>query len=203
MFFILNYYSYNQKYIKALLWLALASFLAGIVTFFIFPEAIYKILGEIKDKIGGVQSFGWPMVFAIFKANVISGLSALIGGLIFGLAPLFVIIVNFIMLGGISALFFTVLHNSVWQKILFLCAVLLPHGIIELPTIFFAAVLGFRLGTRYLSNLNKGQRKQIFLQDVIVALKFIPVFFILLFVAAVIEVFVTGKLVDVVGKLVY
>ncbi len=130
----------------------------------------------------------------IFAQNLTVAAIALGGGIILGLAPFFMLAVNGFILGYVLAAVSATIEASYFVKVITIFLAIAPHGLFELPAFFLAGGLGLQLGLRYLSKKNRGQRTAVFKQDFKTALYAAPVIFVLLVIAAVVEVFVTGKL---------
>jgi stage II sporulation protein M len=70
---------------------------------------------------------------------------------------------------------------------------IIPHGIIEIPTFIIASALGLQLGVRWITE-PRGEKLAAFKSSLISIAYAAPLILILLFIAAIIEVFVTGRL---------
>ncbi len=124
------------------------------------------------------------LLFFIFLNNALKSLMAIVLGIGFGLFPLFLVEYNGKVVGFVAGLF------SKQQGILFVAAALLPHGIIEVPMVLISAGIGLRLG--YVTLLTLRGAKTDIKRELKQGLRFyfrriVP----LLFVAALIETFVT------------
>lgn len=179
-------YLYSLKrYIQIISGVFIVSLLLGVIVSIQNPDISLKFLTTFKE------SFGWIMnlsplerMFEIFMNNARNSLLALVLGVLFGIVPLLVVAVNGLIIGMVSEIF------AGQKGIAFLLAAILPHGIIELPLILISASIGLRLG--YVMYLYvKGERtnlKQEFRDGVLFYFTRIAP---LLFVAALIETFVT------------
>ena len=108
------------------------------------------------------------------------------------LVPLLVLTSNGFMIGVVS---YTIIHK---QGVLYLLAGIVPHGIIELPTILLGISLGFRLG--YLLALTILGEKVDLAGETRIAVHFLVKWFLpLLFLAAAIETFITPLAISVVA----
>lgn len=148
-------------------------------------EGMRGIVGEIE---GSDHPQLWFFVFILLN-NVIKSIFFVFIGAFFAIVPLFVLVVNGMILG------YVVLHPaqdlSSWVIVL---KGILPHGIIELPAIVLACAYGIRLGSLMLKGLfslmNEEKRTKVGL-DLKHYLKMtLPLMIVLtvsLFVAAIIE----------------
>jgi stage II sporulation protein M len=131
------------------------------------------------------------MMIIFFKNLLACTLSVLLGiGL--GLVPLMVVTTNGFLLGIVA--------YSAIQKagVLYLMAGILPHGIIELPTVLLSIALGFRLG--YLLVMTVTKEEADLAGETRIAVHFL-VWWItpLLFLAAAIETYITPIAISVVA----
>jgi len=80
------------------------------------------------------------IMIIIFLKNLLSCAMAILLGLGLGLVPLLVVTSNGFLLGIVS-------YGAIQKAgVLYLLAGILPHGIIELPTVLLSIAIGFRLG---------------------------------------------------------
>lgn len=144
------------------------------------------------------NSFGWiktlspiEIVLLIFLNNAVKSLFSIVLGAGLGIIPIIFIGGNGIIIGLI------VNEVSKEQGIIFVLAALLPHGIIEIPMVLISAGLGFRLGySMYVSM--KGEKRDMRYELTESLHVFMKIIMPLLFVAAVIETFVTPLVVSMV-----
>jgi stage II sporulation protein M len=101
-----------------------------------------KFLNEIAENTKGLDFL--QMVWFIFSNNVTSAVTSFIGGIFFGIFPLFNSFFNGTILGYVYSKAVPIAGYAViWR--------LLPHGIFELPAVFIALGLGIHLGTSFFS----------------------------------------------------
>ena len=174
-----------RRYLIAITAIFLISLIMGLIVAVGNPGLSDNYLEILK------RSFGWiktlnpvTIVFVIFLNNAIKSLVAIILGVGLGIIPVLFVAGNGVIL---SILADTVSRQ---QGTLFVIAALLPHGIIEVPMILISAGIGLRLGDVVYSSL-KGMKVDI-KGELYAGLgfyirKIVP----LLFVAAMIETFVT------------
>lgn len=133
-------------------------------------------------------------MFLIFLNNALKSLLILVLGIGFGIVPLLFIAYNGYFLGIFS-------HKILMeQSLLYLMGGLLPHGIIEIPMVVISAAIGVRLGLKGLASL-KGE--QVYLkEEMITGIKFFFYWIMpLLFIAAVVETFLTSAIIGVLSQL--
>jgi stage II sporulation protein M len=131
-------------------------------------------------------------MLAIFLKNFLACAMSVLLGLGFGLVPLLVLTSNGFMIGVVS---YSIIHK---QGLLYLMAGIVPHGIIELPTVLLGISLGFRLG--YLLALTILGEKVDLAGETRIAVHFLVRWFLpLLFLAAAIETFITPLIISMVS----
>lgn len=137
------------------------------------------------------NSFGWiktlspiEIMLFIFLNNAVKSLFSIVLGAGLGIIPIIFIGGNGIIIGLI------VNEVSKQQGVIFVLAALLPHGIIEVPMVLISAGLGLRLGySMYISM--KGEKRDMRYELTESLHVFMKIIMPLLFVAAIIETFVT------------
>jgi stage II sporulation protein M len=145
----------------------------------------------IVDQISQVFSFAktwnsFSIFLFIFLNNALKSLVVLILGIFFGLAPIFFIFVNGFAIGMVI---FVALQEIGAKKVFLGLA---PHGILELPAILLAAGYGLWLGNIFYRRLKYGEP---FKAAFFWALKkYFKVILPLLFLAALIEAYLTSHL---------
>jgi stage II sporulation protein M len=109
--------------------------------FSFFVPAPFSFLGTYLERIftEARTLTGIDLFLFIFLNNVKAAFLGMIGGILFGIVPLLVAGVNGVVIGYVGALV-TAREGfgELWR--------LLPHGIFELPALFFSLALGLRLG---------------------------------------------------------
>jgi stage II sporulation protein M len=121
------------------------------------------------------------LLSAISMNNITASLIFIISGLIIGIPPLLFIAFNGFFVGWI------VYSVSREMGLGFVVATMLPHGIIEIPTITFSAAMGMGLGYQLIHQLRKkGGIKEYLLDSANLFIKRIVPF---LLVAAIIETY--------------
>lgn len=131
------------------------------------------------------------IVIIIFLKNLLASAMAMLLGLGLGLIPLMVVTSNGFLLGIVG---YTAVQK---MGLLFLAAGILPHGIIELPVVLVSIAIGFRLG--YLLALTLAKEKADLSGEIRIAIHFLWRYVTpLLFLAALIETFITPIAISVV-----
>lgn len=165
--------------------------LSAIVGFFLskqFPGQALFALRAIRTALSLIfQEEPVHQLIFVFLNNSISLFLALLFSLFLGISPLLILAANGAILG---ALFFF-LRDSL--PISLFLAGLLPHGLIELPILFLTCSAGLKTGKSVLDALlgrEGGIKKEFF-----ASLKFFfKILLPFLFLAAVIEIFITPGL---------
>lgn len=174
-----------RKYILIMFVVFFFSISIGILTSIINPELSDNYFEMFEKSFSWIKTLNpFFIMFLIFLNNAVKSFLALILGVGLGIIPLIFVAINGAILGMLADVV------SKQQGTLFVIAAILPHGIIEVPTILISAGIGLRLGYgMYLS-----------LQGMEVDIKrelkrgirfYIKVILPLLFVAAVVETLVT------------
>ena len=126
-------------------------------------------------------------VFFIFLNNSITGFLAILFGVVLGIFPLIMLLANGGMMG---IMFFLSEENEVLSAFF---TGIFPHGIIEIPVLIFCGAMGIKIGKLVIKKIFK--RKGDIKNELISGLKFFfKVLVPLLFLASVIEVFITQRL---------
>ncbi len=172
-----KYLKESRKFIYAVVGMF---FVFALVGFFVpapayITEQIMELLEEILGKTEGLSHF--ELTRFIFLNNIKSSFFGMTFGILFGIFPVFVAILNGYVLGFVSEMSVSVAGGSslLW---------LLPHGIFELPAIFISLGLGLRLGTWVF----KKDKHKFFREEVVRILEiFLLIVIPLLIIAAIIE----------------
>jgi stage II sporulation protein M len=122
---------------------------------------------------------------AIFLNNSVKTLAAILLGLAVGIVPALFLVVNGVVLGVVF--FLSSYSRGVWLSLLSI----LPHGIIELTGVFLGTAIGLLLGNVVLKRMLRRSDAEI-RPALSRALRFYAIVIVpMLFVAAMIEAFVT------------
>lgn len=189
----------NRHWFKmVLIWFAV-SFGLGIAAYYYYPGLLEDILQIFADKFGEAPTLDSDLAFDIFLNNVKASGIGLVGGLLLGVGSFFIVVTNGFLIGyvAVSILF---LSDQPTDGLVFILAGLLPHGIFEIPAFLIAAAMGLKLGLEWISRASAGKRWQVFRKNLITVLLAVPSIALLLLIAAFIEVFVSGKLLDTLAR---
>ncbi len=185
-----TYFTILRPYLIIITSLFAVSVLAGYLAGHFNPEIAEQMMGQFEE------SYGWiadesPLVIMlfIFANNTLNSFIAMLLGVVFGLWPILFILINGFFIGVV------VFDATREISIFIILAALIPHGIIELPMIFISAAIGLRLG--YLTFLKISKKMEISIQqELFQAVRFfIKLIIPLLFIAALIETFVTTAII--------
>lgn len=167
----------------------------GYVVAIMYPDMVMQSLEELEGVVELLKHLSLiQIMFLIFLNNALKSLLILVLGIGFGIVPLLFIAYNGYFLGIFS-------HKILMeQSLLYLMGGLLPHGIIEIPMVVISAAIGVRLGLKGLASL-KGE--QVYLkEEMITGIKFFFYWIMpLLFIAAVVETFLTSAIIGVLSQL--
>ncbi|MAH03760.1 hypothetical protein CMI39_03170 [Candidatus Pacearchaeota archaeon] len=172
-----NYIKESKNFIYSVIGLFFVFILIGF--FLPTPEFIVEqILEFIKDLLEKTKDMSQgELIRFILLNNAQTSFFGIIFGLLLGIFPVIVTIVNGYLLGFVASI-------SVKQEGFFVLWKLLPHGIFELPAIFISFGLGLKLGTFIFKN-NRGKS---FREYLINSLRvFLFIILPLLIIAAIIE----------------
>ena len=110
------------------------------------PNVFEGVLSNIPDP---SETDFLGLLSAISINNITASLLFIISGLIIGIPPLLFIAFNGFFVGWIA---YSVSRET---GLIFVVATMLPHGIIEIPTITFGAAMGMGLGYQLIHQLRK------------------------------------------------
>jgi len=167
-----------------------AGTIIGLMAVYHFPE-----LGDyFKETIAAfVKTFaGLPrlkLAGAIFINNAAKTLLSILLGALLGIVPGFFLLANGVALGVAWSL--SASMRGAWFSLLSL----LPHGILELPAVFLGTSIGMLIGVEALKQLTGKSEARIGAELTSGLRFFCTVIVPLLFVAALVEAFVTAALV--------
>ncbi|NLI62047.1 MAG: stage II sporulation protein M [Methanosarcinaceae archaeon] len=171
--------------------LFLASFLIGILFYIKNPAESQEFINLLSDNLSDFN-FENPylLTLQIFFNNLSVSFYSVLFGFFLGLVPLLIITLN----GFLPGLLFPYVSSK--KSAFFFILGILPHGIFEIFAIILACALGFRMGRLSLIKIYGKTFGKI---DISLTNEFFQSFFLylyivipLLFIAAIIEVFITG-----------
>ncbi len=184
-----SYLKSIRPYIFLSVWLFLASAALGFIVSLKKPDLAASYVGDVAEKLQWILDLSPPaMMMAIFLNNLFASAVALLLGVGFGIVPAIVVVINGLVVG-------LVVHQAMLAGGLgFVIVAILPHGVIELPTVLVCIGVGFRLGHLMINALlGRGGDLEGELRTALRLLRWVV---ILLFVAAAIETFITPVLIQ-------
>ncbi len=178
-------------------WLFIAIFLFGIglALGLVTPADTLELLFEDIDALGEFADFLEPLPdIAVFILIYIRNVSVVM--MSFALSPLFCLVpvLALFINGWIIGLVSTAVLQE--ESIGFLLAGLLPHGIFELPALIMAEAVALSFGTAAILAMFKKEKRELVLPNLRQNLKYLAVAVALLFIAAIIETWLTPLLID-------
>ena len=107
-------------------------------------ELLEEVMGSFPD----VESLSFPMLFLfIFANNVFKSFLWMVLGVLFSAPSLFFTVLNGFIVGWFS-------HSIAMERgLTFTAAALIPHGVIEIPTILLSSAAGMALGYQLINRL--------------------------------------------------
>ncbi|MCD4798288.1 MAG: stage II sporulation protein M [Methanosarcinales archaeon] len=180
-----------RPYLLVIITLFLLATAVGYVSAYFNPDIIDELIGQFEETYGWIAEESPIMIMLfIFANNTLNSFIAMLLGIFFGIWPVIFILVNGYFIG-------VVVFSSVQEYgILVVLFALLPHGIIELPMIFISASMGLRLGVLAFQKIFRIKEEEIrFKYELFSAIRFfVTVIVPLLFIAAIIETFITSTI---------
>lgn len=187
-----NYVNFIRPYVLLITFVFFAAAFAGYAYSASVPEISEMVMEEFEAQFGGILSLHPLLIMLIiFLNNAFVSLLFLVMGLGLGVLPVLFVAFNGYVVGVLS-------HLVAQERgLLFILLALVPHGIIELPMVFLAAGIGLRLGHQVLAALlgRPTEIKKEFKDGIRFYFHWIVP---LLFVAAVIETFITPLLLSII-----
>jgi stage II sporulation protein M len=174
-----------KKYVLIVVVIFILSLITGVLVSVKNPGLSQNYLDMFKNSFGWIKTLNpIEIMLLIFLNNAFKSFLSLVLGVGLGVIPILFVAGN----GAIVGMLANIIARQ--QGTLFVIAALVPHGIIEVPMILISAGIGLRLGHKMypsLTGLKTDINKE--LKDGIGF--FIRVILPLLFVAAMVETFVT------------
>ncbi|OGE76516.1 MAG: hypothetical protein A3C85_03770 [Candidatus Doudnabacteria bacterium RIFCSPHIGHO2_02_FULL_48_21] len=194
--FYLNLFKENKYWIKKTAFLGGFSLIAGVLVFSLQPESAPRFMQFLRrifaDILEGKEiAIDMATAMAIFKNNVQAGIIGLFGGIALGIIPVLSVIVNFFIIGYLFAFF----SQQRAEGLLVFFVSVVPHAIVEIPLFLITAAFGLRLGWFWKINreLSNWEKLKLCLKD---NLKLVPLLVVGFFLAALAEIFVSGRLAE-------
>lgn len=124
--------------------LMIAGFVAGYLWPHSFGGIVQPAVQKIRQISGSLPSSGsLTSILVIFLNNSVVAITMVVLGIFLGVYPAWVMWMNGVVLGAVSAMAVQQTHAPVLKVIVY---AILPHGIFELSALVWAAGLGFHLG---------------------------------------------------------
>jgi stage II sporulation protein M len=187
------FFDHKNWLLVAVGWFILGAFL-GAAVYTLWPDQVLDFIKRLAKKYAHTPPDGFPAAMWLFRHNFLSAALCMLLGGVAGLAPVFELVVNGFAISCVSVLSLLGGHHSFGFGLPFLMAAILPHGIIEIPTTILASAIGLKIGWAWLSPQAEGKRLQVLKTSFTAGLYACPGIASLLFVAALIEAFVTPYL---------
>jgi stage II sporulation protein M len=206
--------------------LVTAIFLVSVISGYLYaasnPFESARVMQELSDELGWVTDLDPVLIlFVIFLNNAIKSFLVIVLGvlvivpimllnkvsesflvksfLVILLGALMIVLIMFIVFNG-YILGIVMCESARIEGPLYVAAAILPHGIVELPMVLVSAALGTRIGVMVLLRISG----KISTEEILSTLKWSISFYFrwilpLLFVAAVIETFITPAVLWILG----
>jgi stage II sporulation protein M len=184
------YLSRLQPYVTASLALFAAGMMIGLIIVYRVPALTDRFTDTLAEFIGMFTGMPrWKLAAAIFLNNALKTLLAILLGPALGIVPAIFLLANGAALG--VALSLSIKARG-WATSLLS---IVPHGLLELPAVFLGTSIGVMLGIHTVKRF-AGKSETNFRAEMGRALKYYcTVILPLLFVAALVEAFLTAALV--------
>ena len=183
------YFKRLRPYFLTSLVLFSVGFILGVVASARFPEltaGFATSLGGFVKLFHGLSKL--QLAVAIFVNNAVKTLAAILLGSLFGLLPVFFLLVNGAALGLVIT--GSVRTRGIGRSMMSI----LPHGILELPAVFLGTAIGLLIGVAVTKKLFRRSEVNIG-AEIYSALRFFSVIIVpILIVAAILEAYVTSAL---------
>ena len=182
-------------------------YLLGVVGFFIAiiilsalffrsnTDYMWQIINEFRKSIENMSDISSVQAVQLFMNNTkVAGLCILLGFVPFLFLPALVLASNAAIMGAVAAMYAS-MGQSVTRMIIF---GIMPHGFFELMALFISMAIGIHLCLTVTQRITERRITQGTVIPVIknAALSFITICVPLLIIAAIIEAFVTGHLIE-------
>lgn len=174
-----------RRYVIVSVLISLISVYFGYLISSSSSDFVRQTIESFKQMVSPLEGASALRIFVfIFLKNTIAAFIAAFLGIVFGIVPMFSLLVNGLYLGIFAYLFFQ------QDAAIVFFAGILPHGIIEIPAFILSAATGFWLGVAVIRRIVFGERKVIEKTRLAVEF-FFGTLLPMLFVAALIEAFIT------------
>ncbi|AEC51120.1 hypothetical protein PNA2_0201 [Pyrococcus sp. NA2] len=150
-----------------------------------FAEHVYSILRRLLG--GGKLPQGFSLFKFIFLNNTRVAIIIAFSGIIFGILPFLVLLFNGVIVGVVTT--YAIIRGASVEKVLLS---IIPHGIVEIPAFIIAGVGGINWFLEVVRG--EGDFGNRLRRGFYIMLKFLGWSILLLFIAALIEAFITPKI---------
>jgi stage II sporulation protein M len=188
--FLFSYYrriiSQNRLWLKVAILAIFFGFLFGFISPIlglspsVLIDAMNKNLQNISDQLTSKGTV--ERILIIWENNLQVTTLMVLLGFFLGFFPFFSLYINGFLI-GYTVYLGTIVDHQPWL----LALGILPHGIIEIPTVILAASFGMRLGLQWLLPKARGKRKRMLNEALLDCMAILALSYILLLFAAVIE----------------
>ncbi len=184
--------------LKKCIILVTAIFLVSVISGYLYaasnPFESARVMQELSGELGWITDLDPVLIlFVIFLNNAIKSFLVIVLGVLV-IVPIMFIVFNGYIIGIVMC------ESARIEGPLYVAAAILPHGIVELPMVIVSAALGTRIGMMVLLRISG----KISTEEILSTIKWSMSFYFrwilpLLFVAAVIETFVTPAVLWILG----
>src|SRR5262245_30986841 len=186
-----DYLTRLRPYLKASVTLFGIGLIIGLIIVSHFPDFADHFQSSLA---GFVRIFhGMPklqLAAAIFLNNALKTVVAMILGCLFGVVPSFLLFANGAALGLVFSI--SAQSRGLWLSVLSI----VPHGVLELPAVFFGSSIGLMLGNHVARSIFRKTQTSLGVELVCSLRFFCTVIVPLLLIAAFVEAFLTSALVS-------
>ena len=175
------------RFVAGLLLIFLAASFFGYAYSLHNPENTLQIVKKLAEHIGSPPSSDFHTFLKIFTNNTMVAVLSMISGLLFGIGPWLIMAFNGFIAGVVVGFVTETGKYSFTQTLLGL----LPHGVIEIPALAIAGAAGIIWYREIVKGDGNGAER--FKRGMKKALMMLALSVLLLFIAALIETYVTPK----------
>lgn len=178
-----------------------STLLLGLLTSF-FPqevEQLYQAYFQELEQIGGEIFTAAPLwgTVMLLGNNFVTALLMILTGIFIGLPTFFILLIN----GGALGVLATILSLEGINPVPFYFFGVVPHGIFEIPAILIAGGIGLKIGSQIIRPPSGMNRRTSLKNNFFLGIQLMPAIFLLLLIAAVIEITITPVLLSQVAEL--
>lgn len=147
--FVFGRYADYVRGLRPLFLLCLGLFVFSVAMgFYLGDKVPGELLEDVIESFPDMETMSIPMLFLfILINNLIKSFLWMVLGIIFSAPPLFFTILNGFFIGWFSY------SISLERGLMFTAAALVPHGVIEIPTILLSSAAGMGLGYQLINRL--------------------------------------------------